>query len=188
MKKYSDGRLKKKYIGRFAAIILAIAVLTGCGEKNGEAEPGTAGERNPEPGEAAEAESDEVSEETAPENEMQPAGLTGESARDARIDFQALKAENPEIFAWLYIPDTAIDYPVLQSGQGDDFYENHNARKEADEGGAIYIELANLTSMCDFNTVIHGKTGPEGRGLFADMYRFADLDFFREHEEAYVYL
>lgn len=204
MKKYSDGRLGKKYMGRFAAIILAMAVLTGCGDKNAEdisatereerqaadaeVETGTAGERNPEPGEAAEAGGGEASEETSPEDETQPAGFTGESASDARIDFQALKAENPEIFAWLYIPDTAIDYPVLQSGQGDDFYESHNARGEADEGGAIYIELANLTSMCDFNTVIHGKTGPEGSGLFADLYRFADLDFFRGHEEAYVYL
>lgn len=181
-------------MGRFAAVILALTVLTGCGEKAADdagaqnKETGMPGEPNSESGEAAEAESGEAPEETSPEDEMQPTGLTGESASDARIDFQALKAENPEIFAWLYIPDTAIDYPVLQSGQGDDFYESHNARGEADEGGAIYIELANLTNMCDFNTVMHGKTGPEGSGLFADLYRFADLDFFREHEKAYVYL
>ena len=204
MKKYSNGRVGKKYMGRFAAVILAVAVLAGCGEKNAddisaleeengqtagaEAETGMPGEQNPKSAEAAEAESGEAPKETSPEDEMKPTDLTGESASDARIDFQALKAENPEIFAWLYIPDTAIDYPVLQSGQGDDFYESHNACGETDEGGAIYIELANLTNMCDFNTVMHGKTGPEGSGLFADLYRFADLDFFREHEEAYVYL
>lgn len=176
MKKYNKGRLGKKYTGRLAAVILAIATLTACGEKDAE----DAG--------APESNAKEAAEEGALEDEIRPEGFAGESAEDAQIDFQALKAENPEIFAWLYIPDTAIDYPVLQSGQGDDFYENHNALGETDEGGAIYIELANLTNMCDFNTVMHGKTEPEGTGLFADLYRFADLDFFREHEKAYLYL
>ena len=36
MKKYSNGRVGKKYMGRFAAVILAVAVLAGCGEKNAD--------------------------------------------------------------------------------------------------------------------------------------------------------
>ena len=116
-------------------------------------------------------------------------GIAEETANDAAIDFAALKAENPEIFGWLYIPDTAIDAPILQSVEADDYYEIHNAMKEVDEGGALYIEAANLSSMCDFNTVIHGKTAEDGEsGLFADLYQFADPDFFDSHEQMYVYL
>lgn len=111
-----------------------------------------------------------------------------EDLEDALIDFDELRGINPDIFAWLYIPDTEIDYPVLQSEQSDTFYENHNAEGKEDDTGAVYIELANLTSMCDFNTVLHGKAGEEGDGLFADLYRFADPDFFRDHEYAYLYL
>lgn len=107
---------------------------------------------------------------------------------DEPIDFDELRESNPDIFAWLYIPGTEINYPVLQSGQSDTFYENHNAEGKEDDTGAVYIELANLTSMCDFNTVLHGKTGEEGDGLFADLYRFADPDFFKDHEYAYLYL
>lgn len=134
-------------------------------------------------------------------NEAEPSGDAGnasepsriksiadESAEDADIDFAALKEENPDIFAWIYIPDTAIDYPVLQSDMSDTFYEDHNAYGEEDDTGAVYIELANLTSMCDFNTVLHGKTGTEEAGLFADLYRFASPDFFESHEYAYIYL
>lgn len=76
----------------------------------------------------------------------------------------------------------------MQSGQSDTYYEDHNARGEEDDTGAVYIELANLTSMCDFNTVLHGKTGADENGLFADIYRFADPQFFEEHERAYLYL
>lgn len=115
-------------------------------------------------------------------------GITEETAKNGQIDFTALKEENPDIFAWLYIPDTQIDYPILQSEVADDFYESHNAYGEADDSGAVYIELANLTSMCDFNTVIHGKTGTDETGLFADLYRFANPDFFGGHEQIYLYL
>lgn len=123
------------------------------------------------------------------EDETSGTGTTEETARDAEIDFQALQAENSEIFGWLYIPDTSIDAPLLQSAEGDDYYETHNAMKESDTGGALYIEAANLSSMCDFNTVIHGRTAEDGEsGLFADLYQFADPDFFDSHEQMYVYL
>ena len=113
---------------------------------------------------------------------------TAEEMTDASIDIDELREINPDIFAWLYIPDTAISCPVLQSGQSDTFYEDHNVDGEEDDAGAVYIELANLTSMCDFNTVLHGKTGSDEKGLFADLYRFADPDFFSDHEYAYLYL
>lgn len=116
-------------------------------------------------------------------------GIAEETANDASVDFDVLKVENPEIFAWIHIPDTSIDAPILQSAEADDYYETHNAMKEADEGGALYIEAANLSSMCDFNTVIHGKTAEDGEsGLFADLYQFADPDFFDSHEQIYIYL
>ncbi|MBD5490528.1 MAG: class B sortase [Lachnospiraceae bacterium] len=133
----------------------------------------------------------EVSAETAENirNDSKPReSFAGESAVDAQIDFDALREINSDIFAWIYIPDTAIDCPVLQSEQSDTFYEDHNAYGEEDDVGAAYIELANLASMCDFNTVLHGKTGADEDGLFADLYRFADPDFFADHEYVYLYL
>lgn len=117
-------------------------------------------------------------------------GLANETAKDGEIDFEALQAENPDIFAWIYIPGTDIDYPILQSEEADDYYESHNAYGENSQEGAIYKELANLKNMCDFNTVLHGKTEDEkaGEGLFADLYQFANPDFFEEHANAYIYL
>ena len=129
-------------------------------------------------------------EETAPEETKETASvILRESAQDAQVDFPALKEENPEIFAWLYIPDTSIDAPVAQSGESDEYYASHNITKENDENGALYIEAANLTSMCDFNTVIHGNTAEDGEsGLFAELYQFSDPDYFDSHEQMYLYL
>lgn len=117
--------------------------------------------------------------------------IAGETAEDTVVDIKALQEENADIFAWLYIPGTDIDCPVLQSESADDFYESHNAYGEPDGKGAAYIELANLTNMCDFNTVIHGKASADGDGedgLFSDIYQFSDPDFFEKHKTAYIYL
>ena len=141
----------------------------------------------PETEESTDAETGEETAESSADSSS--TGIANESAKDAEIDFNALRAENSEIFGWLHIPDTSIDAPILQSAESDDYYATHNAMKEADEGGALYIEAANLSSMCDFNTVIHGRTAEDGTsGIFADLYQFADPDFFDSHEQLYVYL
>ena len=40
--------------------------------------------------------------------------LTPYNVPDKRIDFKSLKEKNQDIYAWITIPDTNIDYPVLQ--------------------------------------------------------------------------
>ena len=195
----TDWRIRVK--GILAAVCMAVLVV-GCGGETNTPGVGSAGNMT----ERSNTEKNSIEENIVEENSTDGAedgdgtvenessmsegtGIAEETANDATIDFAALKAENPEIFGWLHIPDTTIDAPILQSAEADDYYETHNAMKEADEGGALYIEAANLSSMCDFNTVIHGKTAEDGEsGLFADLYQFADPDFFDSHEQMYVYL
>lgn len=184
MKKCSRG--KKNLFLNYTALLLAVLLLIGCNRDTGDLH----GAERPDGQGVTDAgnQTAENSGSLAADANIDEAGIAGESALDAQIDFPALKEENSDIFAWIYIPETTIDYPVLQSEQADDFYENHNAYGQEDDAGAIYIELANLASMCDFNTVLHGRTGADGEGLFADLYRFADPDFFDEHEKIYLYL
>ena len=42
------------------------------------------------------------------------------------LDWDALWAENEDIYAWIYIPDTNIDYPVLQHATDNSYYLNYN--------------------------------------------------------------
>ena len=114
-------------------------------------------------------------------------GLAGESAADGHVDFEVLQEENPDIFAWLYVPGTDIDYPVLQSPVSDDYYKSHGQNGQEDESGALYTEMPNMMNMCDFNTIIHGKDNEDG-DLFAGLHKFEDPDFFEKNEEFYIYL
>ncbi len=181
---------------KLLAVALAAASVTGCAGSRPEsaAEDNIVEEETADTVESGEAGGSGIDsmplEETAPEETKETASaILRESAQDAQVDFRALKEENPEIFAWIYIPDTSIDAPVAQSGESDEYYASHNITKENDENGALYIEAANLTSMCDFNTVIHGNTAEDGEsGLFAELYQFSDPDYFDSHEQMYLYL
>ncbi|WP_022760876.1 class B sortase [Butyrivibrio sp. AD3002] len=96
---------------------------------------------------------------------------------------QELIDQNPDIFGWLVVPDTNIDYPIAQSLDGDDtYYKTHDitGTKESEKGG-IYIESVNMNDMCDFNTVIYGSTTKDG-DMFSELWNFADEDFFNSHE------
>lgn len=200
MKKWKWNREKRIGTGINRLIVFVLAViLIGCGkvqDGDGVSEDRKAAAETGEEdaaSEDAEAHNGDSTSENAevrggkevPADEV---GIAGESGEDSRIDFAALWEENPEIFAWLYVPGTEIDAPVLQSMQGDDYYETHNASREEDADGAVYIELANVANMCDFNTVLHGRSGAEATGPFSELYRFADPDFFEEHEQIYLYL
>ncbi len=125
------------------------------------------------------------------ETEQEVAGeavsLSNESAEDAHIDFETIQAENPDIFAWLYVPGTDIDYPILQSPVSDDYYKTHTQDGKESQTGALYTEMPNMMNMCDFNTVIHGKDEEEG-SLFTGLHQFEDVNFFEKHDKFYIYL
>lgn len=110
-----------------------------------------------------------------------------ESAADGKIDFSMLQEQNPDIFAWLYIPGTEIDLPILQSGESDDFYGSHTIDGAESDAGAPYTEMANLMNMCDFNTIIHAKDLKEG-DWFYELHQFENPVFFEEHKVFYIYL
>ena len=86
------------------------------------------------------------------------------------------------------MPGTAIDYPVLQSADGDDsFYKNHDYLKRDDQKGSLYIEAANMNNMCDFNEVVHGSSPADGT-MFAPLSKFLDESYMEEHKYIYVYM
>ena len=124
--------------------------------------------------------------ETAVE-EGEDSALDEESAADGHIDFAKVQENNPEVFAWIYIPETGIDEPVLQSAQSDTFYQNHDKTGAESDAGALYTEMPNNMNMCDFNTILHGYDKKD-TDLFYGLHQFEDQDFFQNHELIYLYM
>lgn len=103
------------------------------------------------------------------------------------IDFSTLKEKNSDIYAWITVADTEVDYPVVQSPTDDSFYLKHDGEtKKWSASGAIYTELINNTDFSDPITVIYGHNG-YGSSMFTTLHRFEDEDFFNNHEYFYIY-
>ncbi len=47
---------------------------------------------------------------------------------DIPVDFKKLESVNADIYAWLRVPGTNIDYPVVQSRTDDTFYAAHGVK------------------------------------------------------------
>lgn len=69
---------------------------------------------------------------------------------DRVIDWEYLKSINPDIIAWLYIPGTAIDYPVCHS-KGD-YYLRKNIYRQYSILGTLFTN----ETMEDPHVVIFG--------------------------------
>lgn len=106
---------------------------------------------------------------------------------DNPVNFDSLKEINEEIYAWIYIPGTEVDYPVVQSFTSDFFYLDHDVYKNYLFAGSIYTELCNLRNFTDRNTVLYGHNMADG-SMFATLHRFEDESFFNKNRYIYVYL
>lgn len=110
-----------------------------------------------------------------------------ESLADNPIDFESLQSQNDEIYAWINVPGTKVDYPIVQNAVDDEFYLKHSATdKSWSSSGAVYTESVNTKTFRDRVTLIYGHNG-YGDTMFTTLHEFEDSDFFDEHEYFYIY-
>lgn len=105
-----------------------------------------------------------------------------------KIDFASAQAMNPDVYAWIWIPGTNIDYPILQSETEDDaYYLNHTIEKKEGLPGTIYTEKYNGKEFSSPVTVVYGHNMKNG-SMFADLHKFEDRAFFDANPYVYIYL
>lgn len=103
------------------------------------------------------------------------------------IDWEALNEENPDIYAWLTVPGTNINYPVLQHADDDSFYLMHNLDGSYGYPGCIYTEgTYNTKDFTDANTVMYGHKMKNG-SMFAGLHDYREEAFFEENPYIFVY-
>ena len=105
---------------------------------------------------------------------------------DKNLDWDSLHAMNPDIYAWIYIPNTNVDYPILQHPSEDNYYLEHNLDGSKGYPGCIYTQSQNRKDFSDFNTVIYGHNMKNG-SMFRSLHYFEDADFFEQNPYAYIY-
>lgn len=103
------------------------------------------------------------------------------------IDFETLWETNPDIYAWITIEGTDIEYPILQHPTDDGYYLDHTVDKVSGLPGSIYTEAAyNAKDFSDRNTLIYGHNMKNGT-MFGQLDKYKDPSYMKEHNTIVIY-
>ena len=111
---------------------------------------------------------------------------TTDNRADNPVDFASLQARNSEIYAWIIVPNTEIELPILQSRADDLYYINRDIDGKYSRLGSLFTQSKNSLDFSDPVTVIYGHNYFSG-GMFTNLHYFENADFFRENEYFYIY-
>ncbi len=135
--------------------------------------------------------SDKVSPQEAEEayQKLQQAVIDGKVDPYANtVDFDKLWEINPDIYAWITIPGTPVDYPIL-THEEDGHYLNITYDGKYGLPGSIFTDKYNSKEMTSPLTVIYGhKLSEEPDVMFGPLHKYADEEFMKENPYVYIYL
>ena len=77
------------------------------------------------------------------------------------VDFTELQRQNSDTVAWIQVPNTNIDYPVVQTSNNT-YYLNHAFDHAINDAGWIFSDFRNNLQYPNNNTVIYGHGRIEG--------------------------
>ena len=158
---------KKKQKVKFGCLLLAVLAATGCSKTE-------VAEKEPQPPVVEEKKKIDLND---PVNR--------------NVDFETLNAANEDVYAWISVPDTNVDYPIYQSkpDMEEDYYLLHKPDGTYDEAGSLYTQKENTRDFSDPVTVVFGHTAfaPGYEPMFSELHKLEDLDFFQAHPNFYVY-
>ena len=95
------------------------------------------------------------------------------------VDFDALRAENPEVIGWIYCEGTPINYPVLQTTDNDK-YLHQMVNGETNAAGSIFMDYRNTPDLSDCNTLIYGHN-MKNNSMFGILPSFRSQSYYEEH-------
>ena len=88
--------------------------------------------------------------------------------------------QNPDVYAWLKVEGTRIDYPIAQHPLDDTYYLSHDIDGAETYYGAIFTELVNKKTFEDPVTIVYGHAMLDD-SMFGSLDYFAKPAFFSEH-------
>ncbi|MDR2671982.1 MAG: class B sortase [Coriobacteriales bacterium] len=100
------------------------------------------------------------------------------ASQEGTLSFAQLQQINPDVFGWLTVHGTNIDYPLVQ-GPDNIKYVNTSAKGDYSLSGALFLDSNNQRDLTDFANIIHGHN-MDKNVMFGEIGLFADKTWFSE--------
>lgn len=110
--------------------------------------------------------------------------VSGFSIPDSLVDMDALKELNNDAIGWIQIPDTNIDYPILQA-EDNERYLRRTITGESNKAGCIFTDYRIESPFKEANTLIYGHNLLNGK-MFSNLMKYEDKSWWESHPLIYI--
>lgn len=108
--------------------------------------------------------------------------IINEETEEKNIDWNKLKEINKDIIAWIEIPNTIINYPILKDNNL--YYLKHSYNKKYNSNGSIFT--TNKNPFEEFETLLYGHNMKNG-SMFSILDKYMDEAFLYTHQKFKIY-
>lgn len=119
-------------------------------------------------------------------------GTQSSQAPEILAKYQSLYETNSDMIGWLSIDDTLIDYPVMQTMEGECYYLDLDFYKKPNKNGCLILDTDSVagsgTKVRDYtngtapstNLIIHGHTMKSGE-MFGKLTLYENEEYGKQH-------
>lgn len=93
---------------------------------------------------------------------------------------------NRDMAAWLYIPDTVIDYPVMWTPGDENYYLRRGFDGSSNQNGCLILDTDSCLDPLTTNLIIHGHNMRSG-AMFGTLLDYENEEYYQEHKNITLY-
>lgn len=93
---------------------------------------------------------------------------------------------NSDMAAWLQIPGTNIDYPVMWTPRDETYYLYRAFDGSENKNGCLLLDTDSCLDPLTTNLIIHGHNMKSG-AMFGNLTDYENKDFYEEHKNIILY-
>lgn len=119
----------------------------------------------------------ELSDEEVLKNNLLTKGKLTDSEKANRLSkYKIIKEKNSDVYGWISIPNTPINYPVMQTVSSPNFYLKRNFDKDVSSYGVPYLDERCVPNSST-NYVIYGHNMKDG-SMFASAMNYDSKKYY----------
>lgn len=135
---------------------------------------------------STEKSTDQLTDRSKKQKDQEKSQQTNLSA-DLPVNIAEIQKEMPDVYGWIEIPGTKVNYPVVQREDDNLYYLDRTPEGSSNIEGSIFSEDYNHRDFTDPVTVLYGHNMKNG-DMFGELHLFEDKSFFDANRDLYIYL
>lgn len=126
--------------------------------------------------------------ESVPEAESTEASEPEEIIEEIRVEnpYEEIFRSNSDMVAWITIPDTRIDYPVMWTPEDEEYYLYRDFNGRDNKDGCLLLDTDSCVDPLTTNLIIHGHNMKSG-AMFGKLTDYEQESYYNQHKTITLY-